>query len=127
MHCSLEYLPFRDRAFHEVYCSHAIEHVDVLSRALRELLRVSDYHVLGRCPHRFGSNAHAEGHKWKFTRGWFVNRTGVSRRRAFFYFVPEEIEVEVFKIKAANARQAKKVVPKSLIVSTTRHLHVGRR
>jgi len=33
-------LPFRDKAFDYVYCSHVLEHVDEPERALKELMRI---------------------------------------------------------------------------------------
>jgi ubiquinone/menaquinone biosynthesis C-methylase UbiE len=117
VNCSIEYLPFKDRAFRRVKCYHVIEHVDKPYLALKELIRVSDYHVIIKCPHRFGMNAKEKAHKTLFTRTWFVKalrlfqtyfsgnlyfRTGVSRRRAFFWFIPEEITVEVFRGRRTN-------------------------
>lgn len=112
VNCSIEYLPFRDRAFKHVKSYHVIEHVDKPYLALKELIRVSDRHVVIRCPHRFGLNAKGKTHKNLFTRTWFVKalaffqtyfdgslyfRTGISVKQTFFWFIPEEITVEVFR------------------------------
>jgi hypothetical protein len=82
--------------------------------ALKELIRVSDYHVVVRCPHRFGTSAKGKTHKNLFTRTWFVKalgffqtyfsgglyfRTGISRKRMTLPFLPDEITVEVFRGK----------------------------
>jgi ubiquinone/menaquinone biosynthesis C-methylase UbiE len=112
VNCSIEYLPFKDRTFRHVKSYHVIEHVDKPYLALKELIRVSDCHVVIKCPHRFGMNAKGKTHKNLFTRTWFVRaltffqtyfsdalyfRTGISRKQTFFWFVPEEITVEVFR------------------------------
>jgi SAM-dependent methyltransferase len=111
VNCSVEYLPFKDRAFDRVTSYHVIEHVDDPYLTLKELIRVCNRHLLIRCPHRFGAHARNPEHKNLFTRTWFVHaltafqkvfaplywRTGVSRRRPFLWFVPDEIEVEVFR------------------------------
>ena len=39
--CSVEDMPFADKEFDFVYCSHVLEHVDDPKRACRELMRVS--------------------------------------------------------------------------------------
>jgi hypothetical protein len=39
--CDIEALPFRDKAFDYVYCSHLLEHVSSPGRACRELMRVA--------------------------------------------------------------------------------------
>jgi hypothetical protein len=110
--CSIDHLPFANRTFSFVNCSHTIEHVDKPFLALKELVRVADRHVVIHCPHRFGWNS--RGDKNRINRSWFVSaltnlqaqfeplyfRTGISRKRTFLFFVPEEIEVEVFRGKA---------------------------
>jgi ubiquinone/menaquinone biosynthesis C-methylase UbiE len=113
VYCTIEYLPFKNRTFRHVKSYHVIEHVDKPYLALKELIRVSDYHVTVKCPHRFGMNAKGGAHKnHLFTRTWFVKalhffqtyfsdrlyfRTGISEKRTFFWFLPEEITVEVFR------------------------------
>jgi ubiquinone/menaquinone biosynthesis C-methylase UbiE len=112
VNCSIEYLPFKDRAFRHVKSYHVIEHVDKPYLALKELIRVSDCHVVIRCPHRFGEHATKKTHKNLFTRTWFVKalgffqmyfggrlyfRTGISRKRMTLPFLPDEITVEVFR------------------------------
>jgi ubiquinone/menaquinone biosynthesis C-methylase UbiE len=113
VNASIEYLPFRDRTFEHVKSYHVIEHVDKPYLALKELIRVSNYHVVIKCPHRFGKHAKGATHKNHFTRTWFVRalnslqkrfggnlyfRTGYSKQRIFpLSFLPEEIIVEVFR------------------------------
>jgi ubiquinone/menaquinone biosynthesis C-methylase UbiE len=112
VNCSIEHLPFKDRAFKHVKSYHAIEHVDKPYLALKELIRVCDSHLIIKCPHRFSLNAKAKTHKNQLTRTWFVKalgffqtyfsgtlyfRTGISRKQTLFWFIPEEITVEVFR------------------------------
>lgn len=39
---SVEYLPFKDACFEEVYCAHLLEHFDDPQQAIHELFRVSN-------------------------------------------------------------------------------------
>lgn len=41
VNCNIEDLPFKDKEFDFVYCSHLLEHVDNPSKACRELMRVA--------------------------------------------------------------------------------------
>lgn len=64
--CDVDYLPFRDRAFDFVYCSHLLEHVQDPIQAIQEITRVAPKGYI-ETPH-FMSDAlfsWAEGrHKW---------------------------------------------------------------
>lgn len=40
VHCDIEKLPFKNKAFDFVYCSHVLEHVDDPAKACNELMRI---------------------------------------------------------------------------------------
>ena len=78
--CDIKYLPFKDKAFDYVYCSHVLEHVDDPIKAVREVQRVGQRGYI-ETPH-FMSDAlfaWAEGmHKW------FVQ--SIAQRLIFFEY-----------------------------------------
>lgn len=53
--CDLEHLPFKSRAFHDVFCFHVLEHTKNPAKGLAELVRVASRSVELEVPHRFGS------------------------------------------------------------------------
>lgn len=79
-------LPFGSGSFSEVFCSHAIEHVDDPFGLLAEMVRVSSFKVVVVCPHRLGERATLRRnpfHRWFFGVGWFhraAKRLGCSCR-----------------------------------------------
>ena len=77
--CDGQYLPFKEKAFKEVYCSHVIEHCDYPELMSKELLCIADEFVYIECPRRFSFNAKQSGtnpfdrHKHLFNCNWFHN------------------------------------------------------
>jgi len=72
--CDGQYLPFHDKAFEVVWCSHVIEHVKNPYLLLKELHRVCKLQgkIELRCPHRFGKNVRTPHHLHYYTRSWFI-------------------------------------------------------
>jgi SAM-dependent methyltransferase/predicted O-methyltransferase YrrM len=68
--CSVESMPFADRTFDFVYCSHVLEHVDDPERACRELMRVARRGYI-ETPTRgkdvFLNTARVSNHRWSVT------------------------------------------------------------
>lgn len=52
--CDVQYPPFRDSVFDEVYSSHIIEHVRNPYLFLKEMIRISKDKIVILCPHRLG-------------------------------------------------------------------------
>jgi SAM-dependent methyltransferase len=62
--CSVESLPFRDREFDFVFCSHVLEHVQDPARACRELMRVGRRGYI-ECPRSWVEHVFsATDHRW---------------------------------------------------------------
>jgi SAM-dependent methyltransferase len=62
--CSVEALPFKDRAFDFVYCAHVLEHVRDPARACRELVRVARRGYI-ECPRSWLEIlSSADDHRW---------------------------------------------------------------
>lgn len=55
--CDVQHLPFKSRAFRDVFCFHVLEHTENPSRGLAELVRVGSRLIELEVPHRFGSMA----------------------------------------------------------------------
>jgi ubiquinone/menaquinone biosynthesis C-methylase UbiE len=111
-----QHLPFKDCVFDVVQASHCIEHVPNPVALLDELVRVSKFKVIVKCPHYLGEAYSMRGkgsvHLWHFKRTWFVkyaNARGltinsvISEKRGFpFWFfsiteLPLEIKVTFIK------------------------------
>ena len=60
--CDAHNLPFKNRAFENVFCFHVLEHLADPARALKELVRVASRLVEIEVPHRYGSMAGNHGH-----------------------------------------------------------------
>lgn len=61
--CDVQNLPFKNRAFRDVFCFHVLEHTDNPAKGLSELIRVASRLVEVEVPHRFGSMARNRGHR----------------------------------------------------------------
>lgn len=63
--CDVQHLPFKAKAFTDVFCFHVLEHTQTPVRGLAELIRVASRMVELEVPHRFGSMAgnHRHGKK----------------------------------------------------------------
>ena len=62
--CSVEKMPFADKEFDFVYCSHVLEHVDDPASACRELIRVGKRGYI-ECPYAWHEIVfHSKSHKW---------------------------------------------------------------
>jgi SAM-dependent methyltransferase len=76
--CSGLALPFKDSAFDMAYSSHVIEHVSEPFLFLKELLRVSNFRVVVKCPHRYGDRVLFWNspdkilHLHFFSKAWFI-------------------------------------------------------
>ena len=114
--CDAHFLPFKDNCFGKVICSHVFEHVNNPELVMHELVRVSCFEVLVRCPHLYGdklsrllSRKHVF-HKWFFRCRWFWRfgllhglNVKVWISRHLFLVFPSEISARFFK-KAVVAR-----------------------
>jgi len=109
-----QHLPFRDGVFSLVCSSHVMEHVADLGLMVRELMHVSCYQVVIKCPHRLlraVSEGRIKEHVNHFGKAWFYGfrRMGVfvsvevSRFRNFpheysaLLHLPYEITVHMIK------------------------------
>ena len=62
--CPVEKMPFADKEFDFVYCSHVLEHVDDPAAACRELIRVAKRGYI-ECPYAWHEIVfHSRSHKW---------------------------------------------------------------
>lgn len=62
--CSVERMPFKDREFDFVYCSHVMEHVDNPAAACHEIMRVGKRGYI-ECPRSWVEYAfHSSAHRW---------------------------------------------------------------
>jgi SAM-dependent methyltransferase len=85
--CNVEALPFGDKEFDFVYCSHVLEHVHNPSQACDELMRIAKRGYIetpSRCKDLWLNTAKASNHKWALEK-----RNGVL---IFTEYTPEEIE-----------------------------------
>ena len=73
--CDVQYLPFKDSVFEEVFSSHVIEHVDNPFLLFKEMLRVSNSKIVVVCPHKLGDRLRGKNifHKHFFSKSWFYN------------------------------------------------------
>ena len=105
------HLPFKDNAFRIVLASHVIEHVQMPEQVILELLRVSSYKVILKCPHKFFSKRH-KSHVNHFNCTWFTSlgkklcvncEVSISRWRGLPFDVfavvrlPYELTVAIYK------------------------------
>jgi SAM-dependent methyltransferase len=67
-----QHLPFKDNAFEHVFSAHTIEHVSDPALMLRELVRVSNYRITVKCPHKLGDQGTKKYHLSKFDGKWFL-------------------------------------------------------
>jgi ubiquinone/menaquinone biosynthesis C-methylase UbiE len=114
--CDVQYLPFKENVFTEVFSSHVIEHVDNPFLLLTELVRVSKCKVIIYCPHKLGERLTVGKnpfHKGFFNKSWFyraarkleVNAAKVEYSRLIgipsefigLFQVPYELRVEIRK------------------------------
>jgi len=52
--CDANYLPFRDNAFTESYCSHLLEHKGInATKVVKEMIRVTSRKIIAEVPHRY--------------------------------------------------------------------------
>lgn len=78
-----QHLPFQNNVFDESSCFHVIEHVENPYLLVKELLRVTKYKVVIKCPHRFSFIAKGPDHIHYFRNRWFhqiAQRYGVFSR-----------------------------------------------
>lgn len=61
--CDIQHLPFKRKAFQDVFCFHVLEHIEHPTRALSELIRVASRLVEIEVPHRLGRMAKSQ--RWK--------------------------------------------------------------
>lgn len=77
--CEATKLPFRAKAFSEVFCAQLIEHLPHPIRLMAELVRVCAGRITVETVHRFGEMLDYHGRKWykqhhvsKFNVKWFT-------------------------------------------------------
>jgi len=107
------FLPFADDSVEEITCHDVIEHVENPFRFLSEIVRVLAHAGKAdlRCPHRFGVNAKKLYHRSFFSCSWFTRTLSklpcsfrvTTLQHGFFPFLPNEIQVEIWKHLAENA------------------------
>lgn len=104
-------LPFRDNIFDVVNASHLLEHVSNPSKALNEILRVSQRIAIIKVPHflskiarldsrdKYGLHLHVFRRKWFFEqlKGYFFICTVNMEPFLYFFQRPYELEIRVFK------------------------------
>jgi SAM-dependent methyltransferase len=69
-----EHLPFKDNVFRVVTCFHVLEHLADPFRGLSELVRVSFWKIIIKCPHSIGEDRLSRGrnvHLSHFRPRWF--------------------------------------------------------
>jgi len=77
MICDACNLPFRDKTFDKVFCSHVLEHLVNPIKALKEILRVSNRYAFVEVPHWLSRNAKQDSknphdkHISSFRCNWF--------------------------------------------------------
>lgn len=65
--CNVEHMPFKDKEFDFVYCSHVLEHVQSPSQACEELMRIAKKGYIEtptRCKDLWLNTAKKSNHKW---------------------------------------------------------------
>ena len=55
--CDINNLPFKNKAFKDVFCFHVLEHIKTPARGLSELIRVAKRMVEIEVPHRLGMHS----------------------------------------------------------------------
>lgn len=66
------FLPFKDKSFKIVYSSHLIEHIENTHNFIKELLRICNFKLIIKCPHRIIDNQKIKiNHKHSFNIKWF--------------------------------------------------------
>lgn len=91
--CAVEALPFRDRAFDFVYCSHVLEHVRDPAAACAELSRVAPRGYV-ECPRSWIEHLfEAEDHRWlvDFEAGTLIFREKLPEERGDLLGIQYEI------------------------------------
>jgi ubiquinone/menaquinone biosynthesis C-methylase UbiE len=104
--CDVQYLPFRNRVFRNVFCFHVLEHISNPAKGLAELVRVSCRLVEVEVPHRFGSMAKSHrrdkgnvalSHACSFRPMWFHQCLKNYRRCVkVFYEFPRNLLIHVW-------------------------------
>ncbi|MGD8568076.1 MAG: AMP-binding protein [Gammaproteobacteria bacterium] len=90
--CSVESMPFKDKQFDFVYCTHVLEHVEDPARACRELMRISKRGYI-ECPSSWHEYVfHSPDHKWL---------VDLERGSLIFREVLDEEEVDILGIQHA--------------------------
>ena len=108
------HMPFRDRCFKTVFCSHVIEHLEEPLQGLKELWRVTGNYLEIRVPHRFWkfrdhNRRLPYGHKHHFSVSYFktvfagqlhtITITKYTPLIPFLLMSPYEIKVQVWRVK----------------------------
>jgi len=91
---SIENLPFRDREFDTVVCTHTLEHVQHLDRAIAELRRVAARRVIvvvpRQRPYRYTFNLHLHFFPYRWSlEPWFGHQPGAEIRDLGDWFYVE--------------------------------------
>ena len=97
---SIEHLPFGDREFDTVVCTHTLEHVQHLDRAIAELRRVAAQRLIvvvpRQRPYRYTFNLHLHFFPYRWAlESWFGHRDGAVLRDLGDWFYVEGVGPQV--------------------------------
>lgn len=56
--CDARFLPFKNRAFRDVYCYSVLDHIPAYEKALKELIRITSGLVVAKVHHRLSTFTH---------------------------------------------------------------------
>jgi ubiquinone/menaquinone biosynthesis C-methylase UbiE len=104
--CDVLHLPFKNKAFRDVFCFHVLEHTQAPAKGLAELVRVGSRLVKIEVPHRFGVSAKSHRqdkgkvglwHTCSFRSNWFHQCLRNYRRCVtVFYEFPRNLVIHVW-------------------------------